>query len=148
MVSNDGWEHTDSDLLTIHDYEADGGVLAARYTPDGLRSLLEHGGPAGRPLVLGDRQRLDVPVILSEFGGVEFVSTPSADETWGYSSATDAEDFERRVREIMAAVTGSPLLGGFCWTQLTDTLQEANGLCDENRVPKLPVETIRELMTR
>ena len=37
------------------------------------------------------------------------------------------------------------MLAGFCWTQLTDTLQEANGLCDENRVPKLPVETLRSI---
>jgi hypothetical protein len=30
---------------------------------------------------------------------------------------------------------------------LTDTLQEANGLVDEHRVPKLPVETIRAIIT-
>ena len=46
----------------------------------------------------------------------------------------------------MDAVRAAPLLGGYCWTQLTDTLQEANGLCDERRVPKLPVEVLRELM--
>lgn len=46
----------------------------------------------------------------------------------------------------MEVVKASPVLGGYCWTQLTDTLQEANGLCDENRQPKLPVETLRELI--
>ena len=46
----------------------------------------------------------------------------------------------------MDAVKSSPVLGGYCWTQLTDTLQEANGLCDEHRVPKLPVEILKELM--
>ena len=45
----------------------------------------------------------------------------------------------------MDAVKASPVLAGYCWTQLTDTLQEANGLCDENRVPKLPVETLKDL---
>ncbi|HEX5995055.1 MAG TPA: hypothetical protein VFY84_07935, partial [Jiangellales bacterium] len=36
----------------------------------------------------------------------------------------------------------------FCYTQLTDTLQERNGLLDENRKPKLPIEVIHEVLTR
>ncbi|MDA8438046.1 MAG: glycoside hydrolase family 2 [Propionibacterium sp.] len=146
VISNDGWEHTDSDLFTVHDYEWRRDVLAARYTPEGLDHLLATTGPAGRDLVVGDNQRGDLPVILSEFGGVEFVTARSAEQTWGYSSATDPADYERRVRDIMEPVKASPLLGGYCWTQLTDTLQEANGLCDEHRTPKLPIETLKELM--
>lgn len=146
VVSNDGWEHTNSDLLTIHDYEWQGEVLGRRYTADGLAEMSRGMGPAGRALVLGEAQRDGVPVLLTEFGGVEFVTTPSADHTWGYSSARDAQDFEDRIRVIMDAVKSSPVLGGYCWTQLTDTLQEANGLCDEHRVPKLPVEILKELM--
>lgn len=146
VISNDGWEHTDSDLMTIHDYEWRGEVLEQRYTREGLAQLLERSGPAGRPLVVGTDQRRDVPVLLTEFGGVEFVTSPSAEQTWGYSSAKDAADYEARVRAILEPVRRSPVLSGFCWTQLTDTLQEANGLCDENRVPKLPVATIRALV--
>ncbi|MGD8213990.1 glycoside hydrolase family 2 protein [Aestuariimicrobium sp. Y1814] len=146
VISNDGWEHTDSDLMTIHDYEWRGEVMESRYTPEGVAQLLSVCGPAGRPLVVGDRQRSDAPVLLTEFGGVEFVTNRSADETWGYSSAQDADDYEARVRAIIEPVRRSPVLSGFCWTQLTDTLQEANGLCDENRVPKLPTETIRAII--
>ncbi len=147
VISNDGWEHTNSDLLTIHDYEWRRDVLEARYTADGIRGLIENGGPAGRVL-FADRVREGLPVLLTEFGGVEFVTSRSADETWGYFSATDAADFEARVRAILEPVQDSAVLRGWCWTQLTDTLQEANGLCDENRVPKLPVETLREMITR
>jgi len=146
VISNDGWEHTDSDLFTIHDYEWRREVLAARYTDEGLDHLLATTGPAGRALVVGEQQRADLPVILSEFGGVEFVTERSAEQTWGYSSASDPADFERRVRDIMEPVKASPVLGGYCWTQLTDTLQEANGLCDEHRNPKLPAATLHELM--
>lgn len=146
VISNDGWEHTNSDLLTIHDYEWRGETLAQRYTAEGVAEMLRGMGPAGRQLVVGENDHSGLPVLLTEFGGVEFVTTPSADQTWGYSSARDAEDFEVRIRSIMEAVKGSPVLAGYCWTQLTDTLQEANGLCDENRVPKLPVETLKELM--
>ncbi len=41
-----------------------------------------------------------------------------------------------RYRELMAAVQASSALAGFCYTQLTDTLQERNGLLTEHREPK------------
>nr|NLI51609.1 glycoside hydrolase family 2 [Propionibacterium sp.] len=145
VVSNDGWEHLGSDLLTVHDYADSGTALTARYTAAGLADLLATTGPADRPLaVAGWAEHLrGRPVLLSEFGGVHF--GPEASEGWGYSSAADAADFERRVRDLVSAARGAPALAGFCWTQLTDTLQEANGLCDAERVPKLPVETLRAI---
>jgi hypothetical protein len=30
VVTNDGWEHTCSDIITLHDYEADGEKLVSR----------------------------------------------------------------------------------------------------------------------
>jgi hypothetical protein len=33
-------------------------------------------------------------------------------------------------------------LSGFCYTQLTDTYQEANGLLHADRTPKLPIQVI------
>ena len=146
VVSNDGWEHANSDLLTIHDYEWREEVLAARYTPEGLETMLDGVGPAGRVLTVGDQQPLDVPVLLTEFGGVRFVPAAREGQTWGYSAATSPEDYEERLGAIMRPVKAAPILGGFCYTQITDTMQEANGLCDENRVPKLPVETLRRLI--
>lgn len=144
VVSNDGWEHTDSDILTIHDYEWRGEVLAQRYGHQ-TRLTDQILGPAGRWMQAGTQQRNDVPLLLTEFGGVSFVDNTGTD-TWGYSSATDEADYERRLREIMSAVRSSPALSGYCWTQLTDTFQEANGLCHMDRTPKLPPETIRRLM--
>ncbi len=41
-----------------------------------------------------------------------------------------------------------PDLAGYCYTQITDTLQETNGLLDENRNPKLPVEKLRDIIMR
>ena len=35
-----------------------------------------------------------------------------------------------------------PLFSGFCYTQFTDTYQEANGLLYADRTPKLPLEEI------
>ncbi|TWH32228.1 hypothetical protein [Isoptericola variabilis] len=83
--------------------------------------------------------------MVTEFGGVTWAPDAEID-TWGYSVASSADDFEARVRELFEALYASPALAGVCYTQLTDTLQEANGLVDENRKPKLPVEVIRSIV--
>lgn len=149
VVSNDGWEHTDSDVWSIHDYEASGAVLRERYgSRAAIDEMLDGIGPAHRRMSVqpGGRIERGQPVMLTEFGGVSFPVGATVDGSWGYSTARDAEDFERRLTEIMDAVNASTVLRGFCYTQITDTRQETNGLCDENRVPKLPAETIARII--
>ena len=85
-------------------------------------------------------------IMVTEFGGVSFESGETHVGGWGYSSAADAQEFEQRVTSVIGAIRNSPHVVGFCYTQLTDTGQEVNGLCDENRVPKLPEETIRAIV--
>jgi hypothetical protein len=36
---------------------------------------------------------------------------------------------------------------GFCYTQYIDTGQETNGLLYQDGTPRIPVETIREIVT-
>jgi beta-galactosidase/beta-glucuronidase len=150
VISNDGWEHTDSDLWTIHDYADSGAVLRQRYGAADVRQGLTGLGPAGRRIRLPGGSEREQPLMLTEFGGVRYVpprpGEPTAEQTWGYSTATDAEDFARRLEDLLSAVHASPVLAGFCYTQLTDTMQEANGLLDEDRVPKLPVERLRSIV--
>ncbi|UNX55717.1 glycoside hydrolase family 2 [Georgenia sp. TF02-10] len=146
VVSNDGWEHTDSDIWSVHDYAPSGEQLRQRYgTADAVRELLAGGiGHAGRRVRLtcdGDRGQ---PLMLTEFGGVSYAA--DREEAWGYSTAADAEDFAARLRDLFDAVRACPPLAGFCYTQLTDTGQETNGLLDEDRRPKLPVEQLRALV--
>jgi regulator of replication initiation timing len=50
------------------------------------------------------------------------------------------------VKGLFDAIYACPDVAGFCYTQITDTLQETNGLLDENREPKLPVERLREVI--
>lgn len=148
VISNDGWEHTDSDLLTIHDYASTGDVLTSRYgTADAVVQTITGLAPAGRRLWVGAPVPASgtIPVLLTEFGGVSFDPTAS-DGSWGYSTASSPEDLQDRLEDIMGAVHASSALRGFCYTQMTDTGLETNGLCDENRVPKLPVETYRRIV--
>ena len=147
VVSNDGWEHVDSDILTVHDYEADGPVLAARYRDDAaLTRLLAGAGPAGRRLVLPGQDSTGRPVLLTEFGGISFPREGAESAAWGYSSAGSTDDFLARLTAVLAAVHESTALAGFCYTQLTDTRQETNGLLDEDRVPKAPIDRLRALI--
>ncbi|WP_067163868.1 glycoside hydrolase family 2 protein [Microbacterium sp. TNHR37B] len=146
VVSNDGWEQVDTDIVAIHDYDADPARLAPRYaTHEDIARLVEGVGPAGRVLILeGDVSQ--APVMLTEFGGISFdgEAEPGA---WGYSAATSADDFDQRLQGLMRAVHASQALAGFCYTQLTDTLQETNGLVRPDRTPKLPLERLRAIMT-
>ena len=149
VVSNDGWEHTDSDLWTVHDYAERGAELRERYgSPEAVEVLLRSPGPAGRRIRLPGGSDRGQPVMLTEFGGVRFTpGATSASGTWGYSTASSAEDFAARLGDLLDGVRASPVLAGFCYTQLTDTLQEANGLLDDQRRPKLPVEVLRAIIT-
>lgn len=143
VVSNDGWEHTDSDLATIHDYEADPAVLQHRYRDAAAVSALLGGvGPAGRRMYVSDHAYKGEPVLVSEFGGIAF-KTNTHSQDWGYSNASTPEDFAERVRLMCIALGPQSGLIGFCYTQLTDTMQEVNGLLDENREPKTSMAALR-----
>lgn len=136
VVGNDGWEGDATDLIGVHDYERDPARLAARYRSS--RSDLLAARPAGRPLLLAADG--GQPIVLSEFGGV---ALDGGDRSWGYSRAATGEDLAAAFESLLAAARSSPHLAGTCWTQLTDTYQETNGLLAMDRTPKAPVERIR-----
>jgi beta-galactosidase/beta-glucuronidase len=149
VVSNDGWEHTRSDLFTVHDYENDAMRLRAAYsTPEATTQSLDEVAPNGRRMLVGTPEEIATtsaaPVILSEFGGVS-VQPPRSDG-WGYQIVESLDHLQEHLAALFGSVRSSEGLAGWCYTQLADTAQETNGLVDENRVPKLPVATIRELV--
>jgi hypothetical protein len=47
-----------------------------------------------------------------------------------------------RYRTLLDTVHGLQIFAGFCYTQFTDTYQEANGLLRGDRTPKFPIEEI------
>ena len=139
VVDNDGWEHTNGDLLTIHDYSPRGEMLRMHLgSMDAILALR----PAQRALFVGRHAYAGQPVLLSEFGGVKFVPGTEAQHSWGYCEADSCAAFAEKLRELFDAVRACPLVDGYCYTQLTDVETEQNGLLTYDRTPKLPLETI------
>ena len=142
VIGNDGWEVAATDIVAIHDYDADAGRVAHRYgncTPPGVVEMLRRERPGFKVLLLDGFAYQNQPVMLTEFGGIAFSERAG---TWGYSRAGTSEEFSRQYYHLLHAVRTSPLLSGFCYTQFTDTYQEANGLLYMDRTPKFPIEQI------
>ena len=87
------------------------------------------------------------PVVITEFGGLSF--TPDEGQDWfGYSTVASAEELVAKLAELVDALVDSPMIAGFCYTQLTDTEQETNGLLTIDREPKLDPERVRAVNSR
>lgn len=145
VAGNDGWEAVGGDLVCAHDYDQRPAALAARWRDDEaiaaqLRGFAPVTGPAvRRRLLLDPATREGRPVLVSEFGGIGLTDDPGA---WGYSMARDPEELVRRYAAQCRALLRSEALSGFCYTQLTDTYQEVNGLLRMDRTPKAPLERL------
>ena len=137
VIGNDGWEVVAGDFLGVHDYEKDPRRLRERLIqPED--DLLARERFYGHLVLLGGDGRRGRPLLLTEFGGIAYTGPSDEEETWGYDRVRSAEELLRRYRELLAAVHRSGL-AGFCYTQLTDTYQEANGLLTAAREPKAPL---------
>lgn len=138
-LSNCGWEHTSSDLCTIHDYR---NALALTDRVSSLENLLD--SPPSIPAVFADGYHYDgQPILISEYGGIFSTKV----EGFDYAVAVDADDFARQLEELTSALLASPLVAGFAYTQLADTAHERNGLLTAERKPKIPLERIQSIIT-
>lgn len=140
VMDNDGWEHTCGDLLTIHDYTSSGKELGEHFKS--MESVLAL-CPGRRSLFADGWDYQGQPVLLTEFGGIRYTPRSAVKHSWGYCDAKDAQMFLKKYAEIMRAVYSSPVLQGYCYTQLTDIETEENGLLTYGREPKLPIEAVR-----
>jgi hypothetical protein len=148
VISNDGWEHTSSDIISIHDYEGDGEVLARTYADDAARArLLSTMGPGGRRILVDGVDDDGQPLMLTEFGGVDYQPGGAREDGWGYTAAADGDDWIARITGLYDAIRMSEVLAGSCYTQFTDTMQETNGLLTADRVPKTDIARIRRAVT-
>lgn len=131
---NDGWEQvTETDIFGIHDYAENGEEIKRRYAD--FEEYLKTGIPNRQALSSGNQYR-GQPVILTEYGGIAYKEVQG--EKWGYNEAAwSEEEFVGRIENLTRTIEGLKIFRGFCYTQLTDVMQEVNGLLTVNREPKI-----------
>ena len=145
VIGNDGWESIKTDIIAIHDYDNKPQRLADRYGPEvKLSDLFDRRRPGGRVLTLDGYPHQGQPVMLTEFGGIAYASQKNidADKAWGYELSRNISDLQMKYTTLLNVVNKLEIFSGFCYTQFTDTFQEANGLLYADRTPKFPLAAI------
>lgn len=130
VISNDGWEQAQTDIVTFHDYRAAEDL--ARDYADRKSALTTW--TAGRPQFVTGHRYAGQPLMLTEFGGLNLAG---ADEGWGYETCADGDDLLRRYGALVSHIRQTAVFQGFCYTQLTDVESETNGLLTVDREPKV-----------
>jgi beta-galactosidase/beta-glucuronidase len=155
VITNDGWEHTVSDIVTLHDYEELGEIFKQRY---GSQLAVDSYASLDKKNIIENRIQFNdgwfafasnysyngQPIIISEFGGIAFSS--SNDDEWGYGNKENNEsEFMERFRNIHKAIQEIPYISGYCYTQLTDVEQEVNGLLTAERKEKVNLKEVKRV---
>lgn len=140
ISSNDGWDQIETtDFLGIHDY-----AITPTNAEDRYRDVYEviKGSVNLKPVYARGVQYNGVPILLTEMGGVKLKDA----DGWGYSADVKGEEeLLDYLGNIMKAVRKFKNIQGFCYTQLTDIMQEANGLLDAERNPKVSLDKLRKI---
>lgn len=140
VIANDGWEHTITDICTIHDYESKREVLEERYSS--VENAV-NANPSNRVIHLPGYPYEGAPILVTEYGGISFKQGDW--EGWGYTAAKDDEDFIELYKAVTEPLLHSSVVQGFCYTQLTDVEQEINGLLTYDRKPKVDLNIIKQI---
>ncbi len=90
------------------------------------------------------------PYFVSEYGGIwwnaELAGSTQDEKSWGYGQRVrSVEEWHERFAGLTRVLLENPFMFGYCYTQLTDTFQEQNGIYDFDRTPKFDIERIRSV---
>ena len=107
------------------------------------KDVMMHSCPGNRVIFLEGYENKKVPFMLTEFGGISFLT--QIKEGWGYTNVNSEKDFLNEYKRIIEAIAKSDGLCGFCYTQLYDVEQEINGLLTYTRKPKTDPENIKKI---
>ncbi|TMF01644.1 MAG: glycoside hydrolase family 2 [Chloroflexi bacterium] len=137
VISNDGWEHTHTDMCTLHDYNP-AHALKRRYSR--LYTALDAAAHP-KPLFLPGYEYGGEPLLVTEFGGIALAHSGG----FGWSVAGSVDELVETYREMVEALTQPGPVEGFGYTQLTDVELERNGLLTFDREPKADPDVLREI---
>ena len=147
--SNDGWEQGTTDICALHDYMDTAEGMALHFAD--RMEVEDHVCDLHRCYANGEVCTGEEAFMVTEYGGIAFTNIGIQGDmggmaTWGYhDKVTDEEAFFQRFQGVTDAIREIPYCQGYCYTQLTDVMQEINGLLTPDRKPKMDVERFRAL---
>ncbi|HWU58077.1 MAG TPA: glycoside hydrolase family 2 TIM barrel-domain containing protein [Microbacteriaceae bacterium] len=150
VIDASGYSHRvrEVDVWDSHSYEQNPAAFAQ-----------EQGGLAnGAPFAnTEDGRAISIPYagqpyFVSEFGGIwwnaELARNDDGRDSWGYGQrVASSDEFYARFAGLVSVLRDDASMFGYCYTQLTDTFQEQNGLYDFDRTPKFNMSAIRAIQT-
>ncbi len=148
VIGNDGWEHTLTDIVSIHDYNDNYKQISEIYKD---KEDAINGSPSktsNKYNFVPGYEHQGQPFFISEYGGVAFqTDTANNYDTWGYGERiTDKKEVLEKISNITKSFADNEYITGICYTQLSDVEQEINGLLDHNHEYKFDVEDIRNAL--
>ncbi|MCI8500364.1 MAG: glycoside hydrolase family 2 [Clostridia bacterium] len=148
VISNDGWEMVETDIIAIHNYAhgASWDVAQHKRYEQGLscRDALIGQPSTNRPIFVEGYADGGQPLLLTEMGGVSFGKRDG--ECFGYSDVKTEDDLLVFLRRVFKSIYASSAIKGFCYTQFSDVEQEINGLVTADRKPKADKEVIAKIV--
>ncbi|MEG0742156.1 MAG: glycoside hydrolase family 2 TIM barrel-domain containing protein, partial [Clostridia bacterium] len=149
VSGNDGWEQVETDICALHDYAAEKEVMEKHFAD---REHVEQTACDWRMAWAdGHTPKGDEAFMITEYGGIAFATqgiqgAMGGMETWGYhDKVTDEETFFQRFQAVTDAIRDIPYCQGYCYTQLTDVMQEINGVLSPDRQPKVDIKRFAAL---
>ena len=143
IIDSSGYVHAKTDIYDVHNYEQDPEKFKATFMP-----LITGEGEVfvnhrGHEFYEGQ------PYFVSEFGGTHWDIDADGTVGWGYGKAPeDIEEVYRRFEGLVTTLLENPKMCAFCYTQLTDVMQEKNGIYSFDRREKFDAERLYKIMTK
>ncbi len=150
VVSNDGWEHCKTDLITLHNYTQNPEEFKKVFV-DELLAILKENKKVDEKMdfvPFADGYHYEgQPILIDEFCGTGY-NVASRNDGWGYGmNVNSKEEFYDRYEKLVKVATDSELVSGWCMTQMSDVYQEINGLLTFSREKKYDFDRIKKINT-
>ena len=146
VISNDGWEHTKSDIISLHNYGETYNSIYTFYKQELQKMFNKKESKANleRYAFAKNYTYNGEPIMLTEFGGIAY--SKDKDKGWGYGNSVRGEkEYIEKLTNLLKAIKDIKEFRGYCLTQLSDVEIEVNGLVNFNRDLKVNIEDIKKL---
>lgn len=145
VITNDGWEHTISDIMTIHHYEQSGEKLL-QYFKTKEKALQDVWDGHHKGMMAHGWEYKGQPIMFTEFGGTAYIKTTEGSSNWGYGvGVKDDEEYINRFTGLIKTLHSLEYSCGYCYTQVSDVQQEVNGVLFENREFKVEPKLLKKV---